>query len=127
MVKLKGKVKIGQKRGQSLGFPTANINVSKKIDEGIYISTAKIGQKLYPALTFIGINITFNETKLQAETYILDFSKNIYNNWINLTLIKKIRDNKKFDKVEDLVKAMENDEKVAREYFNNHEHKNINY
>lgn len=117
MLNLKGKIKKGENRGKNLGFPTANINIHQKIDEGIYISKAKIKGKIYPSLTFIGKALTFNEDKLQAETYILDFNQNIYNNWINITLLEKIRGNKKFDRVEDLIKEMKNDQKIARDYF----------
>ena len=117
MITLRGKVKKGESRGKDLGFPTANIDVSKNLDEGIYISSVKVKNKSHGALTFIGKAITFNETNLQAETYVLDFNQDIYDNWISVTLILKIRENKKFDKIEELIKEMKNDERIAREYF----------
>lgn len=119
MITLRGKVKKGESRGKDLGFPTANIDVNKTLEEGIYISSVKLKNKTYGALTFIGKAITFNETKLQAETYILDFNQDIYNNWISITLILKIRENKKFDNINELIKEMRNDEKIARKYFKN--------
>lgn len=105
------------KRGKKLGFPTANVNLYKKIPEGIYVSKTKIGKSIYPGLTFIGIAKTFNEKKLHAETYILDFKKNIYDKWISVKLLKKIRGNKKFKSAEELVEQMKEDEKKARKYF----------
>lgn len=117
MIKFWGKVKIGQKRGKAMGFPTANINLKKKIPQGIYISLVKLNQNIYPALTFIGENITFNEKLYQAESYILDFNQDVYNSWISVSLLKKIRGNQKFSSVPDLVLAMKDDEKKAREYF----------
>ena len=90
-----------------MGFPTANINLRKNIPEGIYISKTKIQKVIYPSLTFIGRAITFNETKFQAETLLLSFNKNLYNAWISVELVKRLRENKKFASVKDLVKQME--------------------
>ena len=120
-MKFWGKVRINHQRGKALGFPTANVNLAKKISEGIYISKTKIGNKIYLSLTFIGKAKTFNEQKFQAETYILDFNQNIYQKWISINLLKKIRGNQKFDSVSELIKQMKDDEIVARLYFKNHE------
>lgn len=117
MSKFWGKVRKDKQRGKVLGFPTANINLTKNIPEGIYISKTKIKQKQYPSLTFIGTVRTFNEKRFLSETHILDFKQNIYDKWISVELIKKIRDNKKFKSAEKLMKQMEKDEKKAREYF----------
>lgn len=118
-MKFWGKVKKNSQRGKGLGFPTANINLRKNIPEGIYISKIKLDKKHYPALTFIGIAKTFNEKKVQAEIYILDFKKNIYGSWISIELIKKIRGNIKFNSAKDLIAQMKKDELEARKYFNN--------
>ncbi|MBI3103344.1 riboflavin kinase [Candidatus Daviesbacteria bacterium] len=115
--KIWGKVRKHNKRGRKLGFPTANINLTRNIPEGIYISSTKIGKKKYPALTFIGAAKTFNEKKFHAEIYILDFNENIYGKWISVELIKKIRRNIKFDLTEQLIEQMKEDEQLAREYF----------
>lgn len=116
-MKFWGKVRIHNQRGKKLGFPTANVNLVKKIPEGIYISKTKLEKKIYPSLTFIGKVKTFNEQKYQAEIYILDFKKNIYGEWIIVELLKKIRENKKFNSAEELVSQMKKDEQVARKYF----------
>lgn len=112
-----GKVRKHNQRGKQLGFPTANINLRKNIPEGIYISKTKSKEKIYFSLTFIGIAQTFNEQRFLAETYILDFNKNIYGQWISVELIKKIRDNQKFNSAEELVKQMNKDEADTRKYF----------
>ena len=113
-----GRVRRHNQRGKKLGFPTANITLHKNIPEGIYISTIKIAKKTYKSLTFIGKAKTFNENKIRSETYILDFSKNLYNQWITVELLKKIRANKKFKSAKDLIKQMKKDEQDARNYFN---------
>lgn len=117
MYKFRGKVRKHNQRGRKLGFPTANIDIHQKIPEGIYVSETKLNNKIYKSITFVGEVKTFNEKKFHAETYILDFNQNIYDKWISVRLIEKIRDNKKFKNVEDLVKQMKEDEKTARELF----------
>lgn len=122
MYKFWGKVRKGNQRGKSLGFPTANINLSN-LDligaEGIYISKVNLEKIWYKALTFIGAAKTFNEKNIQAESYILDFDKDIYDKWITVELIKKIRENVKFNSAKELVNEMKKDEQEARIYFQN--------
>ncbi len=117
MVTFWGKVKKGHGRGEGLGFPSANIGLNRHILEGIYLSKTKIEGKIYPSLTFVGAAKTFNDTKYHSETYLLDFSGNLYNKWISIRLIKKIRENEKFENAKELVAQMKKDELVAREYF----------
>lgn len=117
MFKFWGKVRTHNKRGKKLGFPTANVDLHQKIPEGIYISKTKIGKKEYSSVTFIGIAKTFNEQKFHAETYILDFKRNIYGQWISVRLLKKIRGNQKFKSVGNLIKQMKKDEQETRKYF----------
>ncbi|MBI2330228.1 riboflavin kinase [Candidatus Daviesbacteria bacterium] len=117
MYRFWGKVRKHNQRGKKLGFPTANVNLSKKIPEGIYISKTTIKNQQYFSLTFIGTAKTFNEKKFQAETYILDFNRNIYNQWVSVNLIKKIRDNRKFSSAEELIEQMKQDEQEARKYL----------
>lgn len=106
----KGKVVKGKAVGRVLGFPTANILLYKKVPIGIYISKVKFKNLTYPALSYIG-----NEEIL--ETYILDFNLNLYEKEIEVNLLKKIREVQKFDKDEDLIKAMKKDLKEARNFF----------
>ena len=107
-----------QKRGKTLGFPTANVNLKKNIPEGIYISRTKLGKSFFNSITFVGSAKTFDEKKFHAETYILDFDKNIYGEWISVKLLKKIRDNKIFSSALELITQMKKDEKETRKYFN---------
>ena len=117
MYKFWGKVRQHNQRGRNLGFPTANVNLYKKIPEGVYVSLTRVDGKVYKSATFVGKVKTFNETKFHSETYILNFTKNIYGKWISVKLLKKIRANKKFDSAEKLVEQMKKDEQKAREYF----------
>lgn len=117
MITFWGKVRRHIQRGKRLGFPTANVNLAKKLSEGVYLSKTKSAGKIYNSLTFIGKVKTYNEKKFHSETYFLDFNKDIYHQWISIRLIKKIRGNKRFKNESDLINQMKRDEIKAREYF----------
>ena len=114
---IKGKVIKGKQRGKILGFPTANIKLSQNIAEGIYISKVKINKETFNAITFIGAAKTFNDVDIKAESYILDFNRDIYGIEIEISLLKKIRENEKFISEAKLIEAMNSDLKIAKEYF----------
>lgn len=117
MLLLQGTVQKGAQRGKALGFPTANIALDIDVPEGIYVSNVLLEDASYNALTFIGKALTFGATKVFAESYLLDFSGDIYGKAITIQLLGKIRDNKKFDSPKDLIQQMHNDVRAAREYF----------
>lgn len=117
MKTLRGKVVKGMQRGKDLGFPTANIAVHSAIEEGIYLAKVIVQKQTYNALTFIGKAVTFNETQVKAESYLLDFSGDLYGKYITVQILKKLRGNKKFDSAESLVVQMNEDVLNARKFF----------
>ncbi len=121
-----GRVQKGNKRGEKLGFPTFNLEIKDlKIKDGVYISKSKVLGKDWSSVTFIGQPETFNDKKRRIETHILNFSKDIYNETVKLTLFRKIRGNKKFNSVEELTKQIKKDIKEANVFWNNR-NKNAN-
>lgn len=116
-MKLKGKVIKGKKRGKKMGYPTANIKVDEKIAQGIYISEITIDKTNHPSVTFVGNAKTFGESDVFVETYIFDFDRDLYDQHIVVNLIKKIRENVQFEDEKSLVKQIEKDVKIAKEYF----------
>ena len=112
-----GVVMAGQKRGKTLGFPTANLLLTEDIPEGIYAATVTIKNKLYQAATFIGNAKTFNESDKKAESYIFDFDQTIYGEEITVKLYQKIRNNQNFSSVEELVSQMIEDVKNITKFF----------
>ncbi|MBI4079452.1 MAG: riboflavin kinase [Candidatus Levybacteria bacterium] len=112
-----GVVKRGKNRGKALGFPTANIEVSTGIQEGVYLSVTKLKKLEFPSLTFVGKAKTFGEDLFQAESYILNFDRDIYGEKIAIRLLKKIRDNLVFSSAEALKEQMEKDKKTAVIFF----------
>ncbi len=120
-MKLEGIVIKGRGRGRQLGFPTANIAPEQPFfKEGIFIATIIIDTKKYSALFFSGPPKTFNDYYWSHEAYILDFDKDLYGKKVEVEIIKKIRDNKKFENVEKLKEAIYQDIQVAKKYFQGH-------
>lgn len=116
-----GKVVHGLKRGRTLGFPTANVDINKKEvipGDGVYITQINIDGKWYNSMTSVGFNITFDDVKqLAIETNILDFSENIYGKEVKLRWIKFLRNEVKFSGVDTLIAQLKKDELDARNYL----------
>lgn len=114
---LQTKVQKGHNRGKKLGFPTINSPIERSYADGIYVSQAIVAGKRYNALTFIGEAVTFNETDYLSETYLLDFSEDIYGQTVTVEVLKKLRDNQKFASEAELIKQMEEDKRQAEVFF----------
>jgi riboflavin kinase/FMN adenylyltransferase len=108
----------GKSRGKDLGFPTANIQTSNEIlPRGVFVSKVMIKNKMYPSLTHVGGSPTFQDAGTNIETYIVDFTADLYAESIRLFLIKKLRDEKRFVSPEALSEQIEKDLAEARHYF----------
>lgn len=120
---MSGRVIKGEGRGRLIGFPTANLGYSKDLiipAKGVYISQVMIKNMIYNSVTNIGNNPTFNTGyEIHVESHLLDFSHDIYGEEIKVQFIKKIRDEKKFGSVNDLVSQIGKDVETAKEYFKN--------
>jgi riboflavin kinase/FMN adenylyltransferase len=108
----------GKSRGKILGFPTANIETRNEIvPDGIYITTTRVGREVFPSLTNVGSRPTFGERETSVESYIIDFSRNLYGKKIRINFIKKLRDERKFKAEDDLTRQIKKDLEAARKYF----------
>lgn len=120
---ISGRVIKGEGRGKKIGFPTANLGYSKELiipAKGVYITKVKIKDMVYNSITNIGVNPTFNTGyEIHVESHLLDFTQDIYGDEIRVSFIKKLRDEKKFPSVNDLVTQIAVDAGQAREYFKN--------
>ncbi|WP_322971414.1 bifunctional riboflavin kinase/FAD synthetase [Faecalibacter sp. LW9] len=114
---LSGVVVHGDKIGRTLGFPTANLRVNNlKIvpAHGVYSVNVFVKDKKYLGLLSIGVRATVtNSQELRIEVNILDFNKDIYGKTIRLEFLDKIRDEKKFNSLDELIEAMNNDKAYA--------------
>jgi len=118
---LRGPVVEGDRRGRTLGFPTANIAIG--LDRalpayGVYVTRAYVGETAYESCTSIGIRPTFDvEPRPTVETFILDFDEDIYGQEMKIDLLERLRGELRFESVDDLVAQMHNDIVQTREHF----------
>lgn len=117
---ISGTVIDGEKVGRTLGFPTVNL----KFDEnklipadGVYVTQTKLGNNSFNSVTSIGTNPTFENRQRTVETYMLDFNQDIYGQNVKLVFFDKIRDQIKFDNLDDLIKKINNDVDFVKKYF----------
>lgn len=113
---LSGKVIDGKKLGRTIGFPTANLAINKQKvipKKGVYYTNVKINEKIFKGITSVGNNPTVNGQELTVETYILDFSNDIYGKEVNIYFIDRIRDEIKFNNINELIEQLKRDKKFA--------------
>jgi riboflavin kinase/FMN adenylyltransferase len=118
-----GEVAHGSDRGKKIGLPTANVAhwPGKKLPAvGVYATLVNLEGEVYQGITNVGYRPTFEEqTRVDVEAYILDFSQDIYGQSISLDFIQKIRDEQKFSGVDALLAQIERDKAQAKRIFQN--------
>jgi riboflavin kinase/FMN adenylyltransferase len=118
---LRGPVVEGDRRGRTLGFPTANIAIG--LDRalpayGVYVTRAFVGETAYESCTSIGIRPTFDvEPRPTVETFIIDFDEDIYGQEMRIDLLERLRGELRFESVDDLVAQMHRDIVQTREHL----------
>jgi riboflavin kinase/FMN adenylyltransferase len=102
--RFRGIVVAGDKRGRSIGFPTANLAQIPVMlpSNGVYACRAWVGEKHYPAAVNIGPNPTFGIHAQKVEAHLLDFADDLYEQAIEIDLIAKLRDVHPFASLDDL-------------------------
>lgn len=115
--RLSGRVVRGAERGRLLGFPTANVAVTQELIPlpGVYVVDAEIEGSRRRAVANVGFNPTFGENSLGVEVHILDFDGDLYGREIGVLFRDRIRDERKFKAVDELVRQMGRDVRYARE------------
>lgn len=115
---IRGTVQHGAKLGRSIGYPTANIDMGSYLRPryGIYAVTAKLpdGREV-PGAANLGIRPSFDPPVELLETYLFDFSGDLYGQEIEVALHRHLRDEAKFDSLDELTDQMARDCDQARE------------
>lgn len=118
---ISGTVKHGNKIGRTIGFPTINlIPAENKLLPafGVYITKVLIDGIVYHGVTNVGRKPTIEgNNPIGIETHILDFDRDVYEQVVTITFIKRIREERKFDNIEALLEQLRKDVHTARYYF----------
>ena len=117
---IKGVVQHGRRLGHTIGFPTINFYPSGcelPIKNGVYVTRVTVDGETYTGITNIGINPTVTKNNaLRVETHILDFNKDIYGKNVRLEFVDFLRNEVKFDTLEQLSAQLDADKAAAKLY-----------
>ncbi|HNP32172.1 MAG TPA: bifunctional riboflavin kinase/FAD synthetase [Flavobacterium sp.] len=118
---LTGIVSKGKQLGRTIGFPTANIKVEESYKliplNGVYIAKSIIEDKTIYGMMNIGTRPTVDGTTQTIEIHFFDFNKDIYNQKITISFLKRIRSEEKFKSVEALKVQLAKDKETALSYI----------
>ncbi len=118
-----GKVVHGKKIGRTINFPTANIEVSEDYKlipkNGVYIVSSEINSIPYFGMMNIGTNPTLEGLNQTIEVHFFDFKKDLYNKDLKIEIHSRIRDEEKYNSIEELKSQLKKDESYSREFIKN--------
>jgi riboflavin kinase/FMN adenylyltransferase len=105
-------VTVGDQRGRTIGFPTANMSIDERImlpKFGVYACRIEVAGKRYNAVTNIGQRPTFHGSTPRIEAHILDFNRDIYGQQVTLYVHEFIRAEQRFAGIQELVAQIQRD------------------
>ncbi len=114
---ISGRVVTGDMRGRTIGYPTANMRYPKgvcNVKAGVYSCDVLLDGKTYKGITNIGVRPTYRCRFIGAETFVFGFAGDIYGKNITLELNAFLREEKKFNSLEELKAAIEKDCQMAK-------------
>jgi riboflavin kinase / FMN adenylyltransferase len=117
---VKGEVVHGQKRGRTIGFPTANVDVwNEQVipANGVYAGWATLGSERFMAMTNVGTRPHFDGVGVTVEAYLLDFDRDIYGQQLEVSFETYLRPEGRFNSLQELIDAINRDVQVGREYL----------
>jgi riboflavin kinase/FMN adenylyltransferase len=118
---LRGEVVMGDKRGRTIGFPTANVLADPALvvpARGVYAGFVRVGKDTYAACTNIGVAPTFERRESRVEAYLLGFEGDLYGREVDVSFLQRIREEKRFSGVEELKTQISRDVEAARRITN---------
>ncbi len=118
--RMSGRVAHGEKFGRELGFPTANVHLHRHASpvQGIFVvEVFGLDKEPLQGVASVGTRPTVNETKALLEVFLFDFDQDIYGEHIQVSFLKKLRDEEKFASIEKLKQQIQMDVEQAQAYF----------
>jgi riboflavin kinase/FMN adenylyltransferase len=115
--RLHGRVGTGQRRGQSLGFPTANLEQMPTLvpGDGVYAVRVKWGGRAWTGAANVGPNPTFGERARKVEVHLLDFQGDLYGQELTVDFVERLRDTQTFADKNQLVGQLQKDVAKTRQ------------
>ena len=117
---LDGTVVTGERRGSQIGFPTANLCTENELfpPDGVYATTARVGEIVYPSITNIGVRPTVaTDGRRTIETHIFDFNRDLYGTALRIGFVQRLRDERAFESIDGLKTQIAADCARARGLF----------
>lgn len=117
---IRGEVTKGDGRGRSIGYPTANVvpdPVQLVPARGVYAGFVRVGDRWHPACTNVGLAPTFARNEERVEAHLIGFDENLYGRVVDVSFVERIRAEKKFSGVEELVEQIGRDVEEAQRLF----------
>ena len=119
---ISGTVVKGKQLGRTIGYPTANLQIAETFklipQNGVYIVQSQIQNKVVFGMMNIGTNPTVGGQQQSIEVFFLDFEADLYQKELQVSILQRIRSEKKFNSIEELKEQLHNDEQTVVEYIN---------
>jgi riboflavin kinase/FMN adenylyltransferase len=117
---VEGVIERGARRGHTIGFPTANLKPHNRVIPkfGVYATATLVDGTWRRSITNIGVRPTFeNDAEPSIETYLFDFDGDLYGDVLRVRFLHRIRDERKFNGIDELKAQIERDSARALNYF----------
>jgi len=119
---ISGKVSHGDKRGRTIGFPTINVGISRRLSPilGVFNVLVETNKKTHCGVCNIGKRPTVGGEKTLLEVFIFDFNREIYGERVTIVFKQKSREEMKFNSLAELKKQIIKDVEIGKQYFKSH-------
>ena len=119
--KLFGKVIHGLGRGKEFGFPTVNIKLidnTLHIKTGVYAVTINVNNQSFKGMLYVGTRPTLNLQETTYEIHVFEFNEDVYDQQISFQILHKIRDEIRFETIENLIEQLHQDKEMVYKFIN---------
>jgi riboflavin kinase/FMN adenylyltransferase len=117
---VEGPVERGAERGRGLGFPTANLHPRNRVipRNGVYVTGTLIAGEWRRSITNVGLRPTFGgDSEPSVETFVMDWAGDLYGDVVRVRFLHRLRDERKFNSIEELTSQIQKDVQQAQNYF----------
>ncbi len=124
-----GRVFHGDKRGRTIGFPTANVLLKRRVSpvSGVYVVRIRRDNDVFYGVANVGSRPTVSGIRQQLEVHVFDFDDDLYGQIIEVDLLHKLRSETKFDSITALTQQIKQDSEQAQQYVRNLVNNDVNH